>query len=381
MRNSISMSSFSRYAGLMAAMLLTPAVWAGDEAKPADGLIVAYTIGGAMPGVITGNVISNLGVVPYAVTAESSGWLTVSPTTGNTPAKVQITVNPLGMAAGTYSGSFTVRTSVLQNGRILDASDTSPITLRIAQAPPVTDVIPEVTAIVNPADYGTGGATAAGGWIAILGKDLALAKVEADVKPYPKELGGTKVLLDGRALPLMMVSAGEIYAFVPYDVKAGQVLPVVVLRGDKSSIPRDLSVAEEMPALFLIDPKGPSRDVRAVVSRGFGQNTIWFDAGPDKPVQAGDILYMDAISLGPVDKDVSPDKVAPDWPYAMVKAPATVTVDGVDARIWFLGLIPGTVGVYQVRIEVPAGVAPGFNVPILVTVGGQTSAAVTVVVQ
>lgn len=383
MLNSITMSAISGPARLMTAVVLALAAWGGDNLKLADGLIVDYKIGGTLPGVITANVVSNLGVVPYTMTAQSSGWLTVTPTSGMTPTAVKITVNPLGLGVGTYAGSVTVHTSVLMNGRILDASDTSPITLRVSDgAPPITEKpVPVMTAVVNPADYGTGGETAAGGWIAILGEELAAAKVEATVKPYPKELGKTKVLLDGRALPLMMVSPTEVYAFVPYDVEPGGVLPLVVERDGVSSKGRDLAVSVQVPAVFLKDPKGPSREARVAVSRGFGANTSWFDASVDNPVMAGDILYLDAISLGPVDKDVAPDKVAPDYPYARVIAPATVTIDGLEAQIWYLGLIPGTVGVYQVRIEVPAGVAAGNAIPIVVTVEGQASAAVTVAVR
>lgn len=82
-----------------------------------------------------------------------------------------------------------------------------------------------------------------------------------------------------------------------------------------------------------------------------------------------------------MDQDVSPDRVAPEDPLARLKAKATVTLGGVPAEVWYVGLIPGTVGVYQVRIGVPAGVAPANDVPIVVTIDGQASAAVTVAVR
>lgn len=367
-------------AAILTALVLPALVLGGDllplnaagGGRPADALIVDYQLGGELPATVTANLVSNRGAVPFLVTVESSGWLSVSPSKGMTPAEITISINPLGLSVGSYSGSVTVSTSVLQDGKILDAQDVSPITLRVA-----TGATPAVTAIVNPADFGTGGATAAGGWVVIQGKNLAAAAVEADGQAYPAELGGTKVMLGERALPLMKVSPVEIYAFVPYDTPTNTVLPLVVTRGQASALPRDLAVSVQMPALFLRDPNSGSRDGRVVVGRG----DVYFDLTATNSVRAGDILYIDAVGLGAVDKDVSPSKVAPNFPYARVSGISRVTVGGVDAFVWYLGLVPGTVGVYQVRIEVPAGVTPGNDVPIVVTIGGQASAAVTVAME
>lgn len=234
--------------------------------------------------------------------------------------------------------------------------------------------LPVVTSVVNPSYGDTAGATAVGGWLTIRGKNLATARFDAAGLPYPEELGGTTVLLGGRALPLMMASPGEVSAFVPYDMQAGSVLPMQVVRGQVGSTPFSVAVNAQMPSLFLNDPQGESREGRVAASRG----NVWFDASLTNPVMAGDILYIDAVGLGAVDQDVSPAKPAPSNPLARVKASATATVGGLSANIWYLGLIPGTVGVYQVRIEVPAGVAPGNGVPIVLTVGGQSSSPVTV---
>lgn len=148
-------------------------------------------------------------------------------------------------------------------------------------------LIPVVTSVSNPADGDTPSATAAGGWVAIQGKNLTTAKVEADVKPYPVELGGTKVLLGERALPLMMVSPGEVYAFVPYDVPAGSVLPLQVVRGQVGSTPEQVAINVQMPAVFRKDPNGDSREGRVLAARG----DAWFETSLTNPVMSGDVLY------------------------------------------------------------------------------------------
>jgi uncharacterized protein (TIGR03437 family) len=38
--------------------------------------------------------------------------------------------------------------------------------------------------------------------------------------------------------------------------------------------------------------------------------------------------------------------------------PVTVTIGGVNAPVFFAGLIPGFTGLYQVNATVPTGIAP-----------------------
>ena len=58
-----------------------------------------------------------------------------------------------------------------------------------------------------------------------------------------------------------------------------------------------------------------------------------------------------------------------------------VTIGGVPAQVDFSGLAPGFAGLYQVNAVVPAGVTPGNDVPVVLSVAGQTSPPVTMAVQ
>jgi uncharacterized protein (TIGR03437 family) len=58
--------------------------------------------------------------------------------------------------------------------------------------------------------------------------------------------------------------------------------------------------------------------------------------------------------------------------------PVTVTVDGTPATVSYSGAAPGEVaGVLQINFQVPAGLAPGAQVPIVVNVGDIPAPAVT----
>jgi uncharacterized protein (TIGR03437 family) len=53
---------------------------------------------------------------------------------------------------------------------------------------------------------------------------------------------------------------------------------------------------------------------------------------------------------------------------------AAVTIGGVPAAVAFAGLTPGFSGLYQLNVTVPAGIAPGNQVPVTVSVNGRAGA-------
>jgi len=59
----------------------------------------------------------------------------------------------------------------------------------------------------------------------------------------------------------------------------------------------------------------------------------------------------------------------------------TATVGGVAAFVSFAGLAPGFIGVYQVNMQVPQGVAAGNAVPVTLSGGGLMSNTVTISVR
>ena len=57
------------------------------------------------------------------------------------------------------------------------------------------------------------------------------------------------------------------------------------------------------------------------------------------------------------------------------------TIGGVPARVSFAGLAPSFVGLYQVNVQVPQGVAVGDAVPVAVSTGATASNTVTISVR
>ena len=56
----------------------------------------------------------------------------------------------------------------------------------------------------------------------------------------------------------------------------------------------------------------------------------------------------------------------------LTMANPTVTVGGAPASVSFSGLAPGFVGLYQINVEIPKGLA-AKNQPVVVNIGGASS--------
>jgi len=66
---------------------------------------------------------------------------------------------------------------------------------------------------------------------------------------------------------------------------------------------------------------------------------------------------------------------------ANVRAAVSVTIGGKPALLQFAGLSPGFVGLYQVNVQLPAGVTPGNATPVIVTTANLNSNTATIAVQ
>ncbi len=83
----------------------------------------SYQIGGTVPAKQTFNVTSNVGVLNVTVAASGGSWLSVSPTSGNTPLTVTVTADPTALVANLYQGTITVTPPVSAGG--------SPVTVNV----------------------------------------------------------------------------------------------------------------------------------------------------------------------------------------------------------------------------------------------------------
>ncbi len=87
---------------------------------------------------------------------------------------------------------------------------------------------------------------------------------------------------------------------------------------------------------------------------------------PDAPALPGEIIVIYLAGMGLTDVPVGSGDPSPANPLARTVVPPSVTVGGKRAEIFFSGLTPGFVGLYQINLRIPADVTPG-NAELVVT--------------
>jgi uncharacterized protein (TIGR03437 family) len=177
------------------------------------------------------------------------------------------------------------------------------------------------------------------------------------------------VQVNGTAAPLYYVSPGQINFQVPWATPAtGTVNIAVVVNGGSSNIAA-VPVATAAPGLFVLQ-SGQA----AVLNPDYSIND------PSNPVKAGATIFAYLTGSGPVSPAAKDGVPAPTTSLVYVQASNSATIGNQPATVSFAGLAPGFVGLVQMNIVVPTGLAPG-TYPLSVTIDGQTSNAAPITVK
>jgi uncharacterized protein (TIGR03437 family) len=190
---------------------------------------------------------------------------------------------------------------------------------------------------------------ATGSLISIYGTKLAAASAAVASVPLPLAIGGTSVLIDGVAVPLLYVSPSQINAQVPYEIAPGDHTVSVQTSDGPSVAPQPMTVRPAAPGV-LMEPNG---------QHALAQNASDFSLNlPQNPARPGDYVIVYVTGQGQVDPPVATGAAAPSDPLSRPLAAVEVRIGGKPAVVGFAGLAPAFVGLLQLNVQVPA-VPPG----------------------
>lgn len=275
-----------------------------------------------------------------------------------------------------------------------------PVTLTIGGQSSNTVILPVagaafpiVSAIVNGSFSSSDAVAAPGTIVSIFGCNFGSTD---SLTPFPStSVQGLSATFSGIPAPLFAVvaSANQINALAPTELPETGTINVQVKDSAGSSANFSLKMSAATPGIFrLTDPSKASRKNGAVLFA----NTAWLvmpasmatalglnscaglgaAATCGQPAGAGDYIQIFLTGLGratpngdPNGKVLATGSVAPadgSVIYQTVQKP-TVTIGGVGTPVLFSGLAPGYAGLYQINVQVPTGVTPGDDVPIVVS--------------
>jgi uncharacterized protein (TIGR03437 family) len=207
--------------------------------------------------------------------------------------------------------------------------------------------------------YPSIGAPLAPGAIAqVFGSDLASLTSSPGVVPLVSAFNGTEMLVGPLDAPLYFLSGPQINVQIPAELTPNRQYVVLVKANGARTLPQMIDVVPFQPG------------VAAFANGGIiAQHTDFSLVEVIHPARTGEVLTIYLVGMGPTNPSVRSGAPAPgSAPLAVVSAQPSVTVDGNPSEIFFAGLTPGAVGLYQINFRVPA--ARSGSVDLVVTQNG-----------
>lgn len=172
--------------------------------------------------------------------------------------------------------------------------------------------------------------------------------------------GGTAVLFNGVAAPVLYAQAGQVTVQVPYAVAQFTVTSVAVQFNGQPAGSLTLPVAAAAPALFSMaaNQDGSPNSQAAPAA----PNTIVTLFGTGEGLTDGANLSGQPAGA----------------PYAHPQLPVALTVAGIPAQILFAGSAPGLVGILQINARLPGGLVPSGQAAVVLTVGSAASPPISI---
>ena len=181
--------------------------------------------------------------------------------------------------------------------------------------------------------------------------------------------GGTRILFDDIAAPVVYASRGQVGVVVPYALSDKKNTSIVVEYQGQRSDPLILPVAPAAPALYTLD------------SSGKGQAAMLNETGccnsSRNPATQGSVAQIFATGAGQttprgIDGLYSDYSRLADYPKPQL--PVSVMVGGIPAEILYAGEASLHVsGTFVVNFRIPANAPVGNAVPLVLRIGDYQS--------
>jgi uncharacterized protein (TIGR03437 family) len=246
------------------------------------------------------------------------------------------------------------------------------------QLNPAIPVAPSVTAgnIVSAASSAAG-PMAPNSWVTVYGSNLSVTTRSWSDSDFlngglPFSLDGVSVILTGapRLANVGYVSPTQVNFLLPSNLTPGTIqVQVRNPAGISSQVP--ITVQANAPQLFTADGK--------YVLAAHLNGSFVGKGGVSPPVTPGETVILYGTGLGPTNPALIPSQL-PAQP-ASLTGTQQVTIGGADATVVSAGIVPGSAGLYQLVVQVPATATDGDQPVVCSNGGGVTSTTTLITIQ
>ncbi len=219
---------------------------------------------------------------------------------------------------------------------------------------------PRLDRVTNAADLSPG--LAPGELISVFGQGLSPVNLATRDVPLPTALGDSCLTINGLPVPMLFVSPQQINAQLPFET-IGNVTMILRTPGGISDN-FNLLVAPGAPGVFRSGVAGAQTNIPTIFRNANGALVT-----DSNPVHKGDSLIIYLTGLGQTTPAVATGDPSPLSPLASALNVPQVTLGGAILPLYFSGLTPGSVGIYQINAKIPNTVPLGLAVPLTIAQG------------
>jgi uncharacterized protein (TIGR03437 family) len=247
----------------------------------------------------------------------------------------------------------------------------------------------KAAAVANAATFVASVGVAPGSIATLFGAGLASGIAQAPGSSWPPSLLDRQVVVNDQLVaPLYFLNSNQANFQLPSNTPLGQQRVAVRLADTEELVAGgSLLVTATSPGIFTLGEGGSGQG--AVLNQDNSVN------GPGNPAAIGSTIQIYGTGQGQVSPTVPDGTPAPSSPLSY-----TVSVPTSDAQtcfamqpsmcvavgsgfgvIPFSGLAPGAVGLWQINVTIPSGIATGNTVGLRVVIDGTASNLVTIAVK
>src|SRR5262249_16913131 len=299
---------------------------ATNRAFPVTPNAIQPAIGGGSPGKCMGShgsIIPCLDAFIMKINATGSTLLSSSYLGGDlSDGAESIAVDAAGNA---YVTGHTVSSNFPTTAGAFESAFREKFVSKIATNP--GDKVGSLSTHVSAASYLYPSPLAPESIVSAFGSNLATTAALATNLPLPTTLGGTTVMVNGRAAQLFFVSPTQINYQIPLETLAGIPAPITIVSGDGSFSAAMIMTTRVSPGVFAAnaDGKGPAAAIALRVKAAGSQQsepTVRFDSTENKFVTV-------PIDLGPEDDQVFLSIFGTGWRFRSSESAVKVTIGGM----------------------------------------------------
>ncbi|HWC95989.1 MAG TPA: IPT/TIG domain-containing protein [Candidatus Sulfopaludibacter sp.] len=233
--------------------------------------------------------------------------------------------------------------------------------------------------VITAGNFGASSSVAPGTWVEIYGSNLSASTrswTGADFSnggvTAPTSLDRTEVTIGGQQAAIDYISPGQVNVLVPFVNQGTVPLTVTTAVGTSSTYNLTVNATQfgvYAPPQFKV---GGKQYLGAVFTDGstFVMPPNSVSGFTSRQAHAGDTITIYGVGFGPVDTNTLPGQVAP--ANSVLTGALQVLFGTTPAVITYKGLAPGSVGLYQFNVTVPA-VSASDAIPVTISLNGVNS--------